>query len=238
MTIRIKVKRVACIYWSLSMCQAQLYGEGIMVIILILQVRKRAQGHTANKSFDTILFTVITLSLFTVLITSILKECPVSPLSTLSSHYRWQHPHLATSTFKHSNTHSYPSLPLSSYLQERSHSILRPVPPPAHSVLSSHLLRNLTFWIILPVTSNFSIQLDPFHWHLNVLNCLLLKQWNYPLSPSQPNIWKDIYISYVHFLTFHFFLHQLQSDFCLSHHWSSCLKSLMISMFLKPMDLY
>ena len=96
------------------MCQAQLYGGGIMVIILILQVRKQAQGHTAIKCFDAILFTVITLSLFTVLITPILKECPspVSPLSILSSHYRWQHPHLATSTYKHSNTHSYPILPL------------------------------------------------------------------------------------------------------------------------------
>lgn len=103
------------------MCQAQLYGEGIMVIILILQVRKRAQGHTANKSFDTILFLYChhLFSLFTFLIRSILKECPVSPLSTLSSHYQSQHPHLATSTFKHSNTHSYPSLPLSNYLQER-----------------------------------------------------------------------------------------------------------------------
>lgn len=104
-------------------------------------------------------------------------------------------------------------------------------------MLSSHLLRNLTLWIILPLTYNFSIQLDPFHWHLNVLSCLPLKQLNHPISLSQPNLWKDLYMQ----CPFpHFPLSPPPTTIWLLPITSLKLlpKSLVISMLWKPMDFY
>lgn len=80
------------------------HGPGILVIIPILQVRKWAQHHTANKCSNIIIF------LFAVFITPINKLPPpsVSLLSTLPSMVK--HPHLPTTIYKRIDVFSYVTL--------------------------------------------------------------------------------------------------------------------------------